>query len=113
MNPIIKTAIGSAIININAITTPLVPTVEPFGRFAAVRLVALTVKLPVALLILKIEVALLITLANSWDARGIAVLIIVVNGNMIAVNNSPIINAHIAPTADNISANDMTGSDVT
>ena len=76
-------------------------------------LVALTVKLPVALLILRIEVALLITLANSCDASGITVLMIVVNGNMTAVNNNPIINAHIAPTADIISANDMTGNDVT
>ena len=36
MNPMIKTAIGSPIINIIAKITPPVPTAEPFGRFAAV-----------------------------------------------------------------------------
>ncbi len=40
MNPNIKTAIGSPMININAKTTPPVPTAEPVGRVAGVMFVA-------------------------------------------------------------------------
>src|SRR5664280_1757785 len=112
MNPNTKTAIGSPMINISAKTTPPVPTAEPFGSVAALRLVALTDKL-VLLLMLKIDVALFTTATANWEARGITVLTIVVSGNITAVSKSPIMNAHIAATPDIISAKDTTGTFLT
>ena len=92
MNPNIKTSIGSAMIKINAITTPPVPTAEPVGRVAGVMFVAFAAMLAI---------------------NGINVLVNVVSGTRSAASTRPNMNAHIASTTDNINAKDTTGTERT
>ena len=92
MNPAMKTNIGKPMINNMARTTPPIPTAEPVGRVAGVIFVAL---------------------AAIFATSGINVLANVVNGTIIAASNSPIINAHTAPTPAYINAKGTTGTFLT